>query len=474
MNKSDNNAGVMYRNILISILVLSLIPLLILHYFNQPTPEDFYYSGEAGKLGLWDSMRVLYKFYGGRYFTYLLISLNPLYFGSIPGYKLCTLLLMLLFYFILFRFISEFTKKSLNAGERILFSLSVFFLYLFSMSSLSQGYYWLVSSVHYQVALILFMLFIIYYSRIDKSKEPAGRNISTAIACLLTVAVTGTVELSAATMTILVSVLITGSLVKYRKISWWLILITILTIVSVYFVLKSPGNDQRSVKYEGNHNLLLSLKSSFTFLIVKAAGWKFNSPLIPLTVLFIPYYFKIVKGYENEFNPGYVKLFILILILLVTLYVNIFVTYWSLGIPPYDRILDFIYFIFLAGWFTIIIYITSIAYEKYKLNIERLPGIIYAAAVIFLAFFIVRENNIATAYSDLFSGKASEFNNEVNERYDLISKSSSDSLRIDTIRTVPETFFFKDITPDPKRPFNIGYQTYFNKKYIVRKTDKDK
>ncbi len=464
-----NNTGNKYQYFIIAILIVSLIPLLILHYFNQPTPEDFYYSGEAGKIGLMDSMRVLYKFYGGRYFTYLLISLNPLYFHSVAGYKFCTLILMLLFYFVFFLFVSEFTKSRLNLTERILFSLSVYFLYLFSMPSLSQGFYWLVSAVHYQVALMLIMLFLIYFSRIDKESSIAKRNLLIFISCLITIAIPGTVELSAAMMVIIVALLIMSSIVKYKTVNWWLILISLITIVCVYFVIKSPGNDQRSLKYADNHNLLLSLYSSFMFLFQSISSWVFNSPLPVITVLFLPFFFKLTHAGSSEEKSTEVRLSYLVIIFLLMLYINIFIIYWTLGIPPYDRILDFIYFIFLVGWFCIIISLTTFITGKYGIKEIKLPNYLYTAAVILIVFFIVRENNITTAYSDLFSGKASEFNRTLFGRYDDISKNSSDSLELDSIKNIPQTFFFLDITKDNKRPFNIGYCSYFNKKYIVRK-----
>ena len=463
------NTGNKYHYILIGVLILLLVPLLIIHYYNQPTPEDFYYSGEARKIGLMDSMRVLYKFYGGRYFTYLLISLNPLYFHSVTGYKICTLGLMILFYFVLFLFISEFTKNRLSLTERILFSLSVFFLYLFAMPSLSQGFYWLVSAVHYQLALMLFMLFFILYSRIEKETGIAKRNLLIFILCIITAAIPGTVELSAAMMVITAAVIIIRSLVTDKKVSWWQILIALITIVCVYFVIKSPGNDQRSVKYAENHNLFLSLYSSFTFLFQTIAGWIINSPLAAITVLFIPFYFKITDSDISENSILEIKPSYIIVIFLLILYTNIFIIYWSLGIPPYDRILDFIYFIFLTGWFLIIISLTLFTRNKFGIKEFKLPKYIYAASAILIVFFIARENNITAAYSDLFTGKASEFNRTLYERYDNILKNGSDSLEIDSIKNIPKTFFFQDITKDPKRPFNIGYSSYFNKKYIVRK-----
>lgn len=357
----------------------------------------------------------------------------------------------------------------LNLTERILFSLSVFFLYLFAMPSLSQGFYWLVSAVHYQLALMLFMLFLIFYFRVEKETGIAKKNFLILILCIITAAIPGTVELSAAMMVITAALIIIISLVTDKKVSWWQILIALITIVCVYFVIKSPGNDQRSVKYTENHNLFLSLYSSFTFLFQTIAGWIFNSPLVVITVLFIPFFFKITDPDISENRILKIKPSYIIVIFFLILYTNIFIIYWSLGIPPYDRILDFIFFIFLTGWFLIIISLTLFIRNKFGIKEFKLPKYIYAAAAVLIAFFIIRENNIKAAYFDLFSGKASEFNSTLFERYDNILKNGSDSLEIDIISNIPQTFFFQDITKDPKRPFNIGYGSYFNKKYIVRK-----
>ncbi len=71
--------------LLIAILLLSILPFLILNYFNQPTSEDFFYGEETARIGFLDSYRVLFKYYGGRYFGYLLMMINPLYLKSISS-----------------------------------------------------------------------------------------------------------------------------------------------------------------------------------------------------------------------------------------------------------------------------------------------------------------------------------------------------------------------------------------------------
>ncbi len=64
------------------------------------------------------------------------------------------------------------------------------------------------------------------------------------------------------------------------------------------------------------------------------------------------------------------------------------------------------------------------------------------------------------------------FSVELNLRYDMIEKSSSDSLTVAPLVYTPRTIFFTDITADPELEFNRMYAHYFNKKYIsVLKAD---
>ena len=109
--------------VFLAILILSILPFLILHYFNQPTSEDFIYGEETRRIGFVKEYKVLYKYWGGRYFGYILMFINPLYLKSIAGYKVITFILMILFFYMQYLFINEFTKKNLRFRERVVFTL---------------------------------------------------------------------------------------------------------------------------------------------------------------------------------------------------------------------------------------------------------------------------------------------------------------------------------------------------------------
>ena len=54
------------------ISILVILPFLVLHYFNQPTPEDFFYPGIVKESGFLDAQNYFYKFWGGRISYYAL------------------------------------------------------------------------------------------------------------------------------------------------------------------------------------------------------------------------------------------------------------------------------------------------------------------------------------------------------------------------------------------------------------------
>jgi len=316
---------------------------------------------------------------------------------------------------------------------------------------------------------MLLMLFSVFYHRIHNSENVQKRNFYIFLSCLSAALIPGTIELAAIIMILYIIILNIYSIFSNKKINWWLILISIITIVCVYFVFASPGNAERSLRYSEKHMFWQSIFTSLTFLIESVASWIFTTPLLVVTILLLPLFFKMLKEYPVSDGLLRIKVIYLFLIFGSFLYSSTFVIAWSIGIMPYDRILNFIFFIFLIGWFLIVISLLSKISIKYDIKSFRIHKLIYIIGVILIVFFLIKENNVTTAYKDLFTGKAKIFNLSVYERYDQIERSSNDSLEIDSIQNVPSSFFFQDITFDTKKPFNKGYQSYFKKNYIVRK-----
>jgi len=456
-------------NLQIGFLILMVLPFLILYYFNHPTAEDFYYEEITKKIGFIDAQRLFFKFWGGRYMYYALISTNPLIFKSIAVYNVLLCLIMISFFIILFLFISQFIRNSLTFKERLLFSLSIFFLYLHTMPSVSHGFYWLGSVICYHLAVISILLFFIAYVRLSNDVNLHTKIIYSVICSLAVIAIAGFNEIAASIFLMSLVFLLLKNVFIDKKIYWPLVFFVIITSIAVYIAFTAPGNSQRSEYYTDKHRFIYSIYNSGTFLLQQLISWTINSPLLAFTFLLIPFFLKIIKTNKPvsaifSINPVYS-----VTLLIVFLYSGIFVMSWSVGVLPFDRILNTLYFLFLIGWFCNIIVLFYYLNRKFDISGLKYPKYLNAISYIIIVFFLIRENNIRTAYSDLLGGAAQKFRNDMNERYDYILQNNSDSCKIDSIYYVPKTFFLKDIDYDPKSVYNQGYAAYFNKKSIILK-----
>lgn len=465
---SKNISEIKIEYFLIISLALLILPFLILHYYNNPNAEDFFYGENAERTGFLDAQEVLYKYWGGRYFTYIFLSITPLTFNSIIGYKFFTFSMMLVFLYVLYLLISEITKNGLELREKILITLSICFLYLYAMPTVSEVFYWYASLVGYLFAIILFLIFSIFYLRLKRTENLQKKIFYLILCCLTIIAIAGSIELSAVLIVILMFFLLVKSIFVEKKFDWTLLFMALITVIAVYIAFSAPGNSERSSKYPENYKLFYSMYSSAEFLVKEIFLWISGTPLLPLTLLLIPVLFRAIRGSTNSsmfsINPVYS-----LLVTFIVLFSNVFLIFWSMGISPYSRIINFIYFLFLIGWFYNAAVITFYINKKFDISIKRLSKYVYAIGFTAVALFLIKGNNISTAYHDLLGGVANKYDNEMKARFDSILQCGSDSCEVDSVKNIPGAFYFFDNAADPNQFVNRGYELYFNKKSISLK-----
>lgn len=446
-----------------------ILPFLILSFFNHPSAEDYFFWTRTERVGFYNALLNLYKHWSGRFFSHAELLINPLIFRSFFGYKIFTLLMMLLFFFVLFKFISEFTKSDISFRERLLFSVSVFFLYCYGMPTTSEGFYWLISVPVYHNAIIFTLIFLIAYNRLIKSEKLSGRILYTVIACFSVIAIAGSNEVAMSTMILILVLIAAVNLIKERKIHWPLILIFICIGIASYIDITAPGTAVRGNSFLGKHKLVYSITWSFTVLMKNLSSYLFSTPLLPVTIILLPVLLKIIKNEENNLNIFFIVPVVSIILTILLLYSNIFTSVWSTGNTPYKRTLNLIYFEFLILWFYNVIVLLIYLNKKYEFNTVFIPKYLYIIAVLALAIYLFKNNNVKTAYSDLLRGTASDFDIKMNERYKYFQNSISDTCTVDSLAIYPKTIFAHEITSDPDIPYNQWYAKYFNKKAIILK-----
>ena len=135
------------------------------------------------------------------------------------------------------------------------------------MPSVGQGFYWLGSSINYNLSIILILIFYLVYKRLNEVHDNKHRVIYFLICLLLSVAIAGFNEVAALIFLISIIILLSKNLVVDKKFNLLLTITLILNLISVYIAFTAPGNSGRSVHYAGNHDFFNSFFTSVTFLL---------------------------------------------------------------------------------------------------------------------------------------------------------------------------------------------------------------
>jgi hypothetical protein len=95
---------------------------------------------------------------------------------------------------------------------------------------------------------------------------------------------------------------------------------------------------------------------------------------------------------------------------------------------------------------------------------------LYGVSLVLIILFSMKQNNVTTAFKDLFSGSAYNYNRQLNERYQFLENCPNDSCRVDSLINIPKTIFYKDITSNPALFNSEWYGNFFYKKSVALKS----
>lgn len=456
------------EDIQIILLTIFILPFLFLFLYNNPAPEDFYYANEAKQLSLWRDLRIQYMHGTGRYFQNFLLYFTPAVNNFFSFYKVVCFALMPAFFYSLYLSVKLITGNSSTLKENFLVSLVIFFLYLYSMPEVSSGFYWYGGLTAYHCGIILIPFLIISINRSEQTVKLAQKIFYTASSCLLMICIIGANEILAILTSAFIFSMLIKRLFEEKKINWKYSLFVVTAGVFFYYLLKSPGNDFRLTQFPGNRNFNFAFFHSFVILAQNTYSWLLNSPLLICTLLLIP---ALQKTINNGKNTGR-HTFLLIMNLLVwiaVLYTGIFFSLWSTTLVL-NRTMNFIYLMFLVGWFYNAFEFYFFIQMKYNISYSRKQvRYLHSIFLIVIVIYLFKENNIKTAVYDLTGGTARKYNLQMKERFYQINLCSSDSCEVDSLLNIPHTIFYKDITSNPAMLSSEWYGKFFDKKSITLK-----
>ena len=440
--------------------LISLFPLLLLSYFNNPGSDDFEYAFESQTEPFWSLQLRRYNEWSGRYFSNGLLSLDPLYFDDYYGFKILPVILFSLFIVSIYLFLSglfNWTKRS-----KMIWSSVLVFLYLFLMPDICEGFYWMPGAITNQLPVSLSLLY--FTSVIQYFKTRSIGYIGLAV--LLLTMTLGCNEIIVVLMLLITLLTVVVYAVQNKKINRVLLFLFVVTCGLAAIEIFAPGNAVRGSNFKVKNLLLFSLFKSSQLSLSYITLW---SPFLLLVCFFL--YDEIKEKIAGLDSKYFLNPMLLLGLTFIIVYVGIFPGLWSTSGAPPGRTINTTVFFFIISFLYCFISLVYHYSDKVKVEINTTTKTILGILII---FNFLSHNNITVAYKDLFSGKAYKYDKELKARFSELKTTTNTACIIAPLNNFPTTIYNvvdMGLTNDKNNWKNLEVSEYFRKKSIVVKVN---
>lgn len=447
------------QTLIFSVSIFSLLPLIIISFYNHPSSDDFCFHCKSRDFGFWNAQWDWYNQWSGRYFSSAILSIRLLVSGSFIVYKLIPITLLfsmgLAIYYLSKAVFSKFSNR-----DSFILAILCLTMYLIQMPSITQGFFWLSAAVTYQLANVLTVMFGFCLIKLLE-----GNQMRYLIASIvLSFAIIGSNEVSMIYINYLVGVVLIFRFVQHRTLNYSVLVLLLCSILFSLIVINAPGNMIRKEFYSGKYNLADAFIDTVKALKNYLSNW------LPLIIALILIYYHYLGKRIGAFTSNLFRINPLLLFLIVFAFpfIGFFAVAWQLGSLPPWRTINVIYFHFMFGLIFLsfgMLYYFNDRNRAFKIFSRWIRYLV----IITLFISLIRENNIRAAYLDLFSGSAYKYDSEMKKRYELIGNSASDVVYVPALSSFPSTIYSDDISDDPKDWRNMCYSSYYHLKTIIIK-----
>lgn len=449
------------KSLVIFFLLLAFFPYCYLAFFAQPIAEDFGFAFQFQQNNsFYELLKNSYLTMNGRYVANVFMYASPISFNSFFGYKISPILLMAMLFVANLQFIKAL-NLTIKFKDNVIYALTLSIIFLHNLPIISEGLYWYTGSSIYFLGIIVaifFMTSLVFlykgYNKYKKHKIIFPLTLSF-LSC-------GFNEvLTLITLFLLTIFTLFLFYIKHPQKQAFLIVL-LFTILFSCLMIFAPGNTFRENMYLLKGSVLNTVVMSIAQTLRFGFWWIFSIPLITASVLFYRIYDRLNEKITWLKKPN--KQFRIALILLLPLIIILCVAppYWFTGILGQHRTLNVAYFFFIIIWFLNIILWANFIKKKFRrFKIKFSQKLVFATLVAGLFF----TGNGYHALIDIFSGRAKNFNAEMNKRNAVLIEAktgSSQEIILKPIKHKPKTLFVSDITNNPAYWTNLGYNDYFD------------
>jgi hypothetical protein len=443
-----------------ALALLGVLPFALLSLCAHPSADDWYMAADTLEKGFWRSNVDFYFGLTGRYFSSALLFANPiqLSFDAFKGYSMALVLgLVVSARFAVGAWFPETSKAWLW-----LLAVMASVLFFWAMASPAQGLYWGTGSVGYTLPGVLSLCVAGLLGSRCLSPEWHPAPLLLVGLALLAPAITGCTEVAMAMLFAHVVALNGVFIWRHHRVSLALLVLLLATLLGVAFVILAPGNANREAWYQNevHHHLLPALLMAVKLGLRQAAIWLCFMPffLFSLVVMSLwPGKFELSRRHALEL------IVVSCVLIAATVFGGFFMGSWSMGAAIPLRAVNLVLLFFIIDWLLLLAGLVALL-RSYAVEIPRAgPVLSVCALLIFGAALAGSNNNVKTAWRDLVSGDAAQFDCESAERHAMIRASDKPDMLVRGLQSRPRSLFFNDLKADPANWRNTGCARFFRK-----------
>lgn len=446
--------------LLIVISLLATIPFLILCGFVFPVNDDFTFGLRHIQKNVFQVSSDIYLYWSGRYFATFISALNPFSVSDnpIPLFRIYSAVAVVLTALVMTLSPTICCRRQLthcqSAGLGGVFLLT----YLALMPSVSQAFYWFSSCTAFTIPSLLYIMLV--------ALTAADSKASYFIACTLALIVPGGNEVTA--------VITVGTLgyiaFTYHDRKYWLLLT--LSAVALLLVVLAPGNASRMANQHIWANAELW---ALTFSIGQTVSWIFlwGPVLLLATTIYIPLFGRKLASspiYDVSFSRYLAWFFITIIL------AHIPPTY-GISSAIVDRTANCLLIFVIIGYF----HGVNILLRKHRATADRLASLlsgkwIFGASLfcfLFAAPFSI-DSPVATAVTDIITGKAADYKRIQQQRVDIVRHvRSEEPVMLPPLGLTSKSLFVKELESAPDTEFTSAFSRIYQSRARVYVEDRE-
>jgi hypothetical protein len=471
-----------------ALFALSLLPLLVLAFYNHPGVDDFA-NGAPTRAAYLETHSIaaviaaaarftveVYDTWQGSYAAQLLFSLHPAFYLGEGLYSLTTFVMLSMLIGATFFFLHALIVGVLGLGRQCvaLVALPLLFVSIQSVPYPVESFYWYTGSMYYTFfhGLLLFLLGLCL--RLYQTPPSPSFWRKTAFAALLCVAIGGGNLVTGLAAVLLLLALTAACFFFRRPLYQRIVFAALLLLLLAAFLVNvaAPGNAVRQdfVGDPGANRAVTAILLSLYVAVYNIPLW-LDWRVLSLLLFLAPAYYRMAGEIKFSF-----KYPLLVAASSFLLYAAMYApTLYALGYMGPGRVRNIIYYALLLLVFLNYIYLLGWLARRPLANKSLAAYMPYVASVSALVFLLAsllspRPYVAYTAAACLLDGSARQYSAETKERYRILHDDRIKQVHLAPLSVYPELLFLHlegDLSTDPDNEKNRGMAAFYQKEYVV-------